>query len=390
MTAGADPYTLRDMKTAIVHEWLNQIGGAEDVLETLLELYPGVPIYTSLYWRDEMPEHWRQWDVRTSFINRLPFAQKRQQLYFPLYPMAFEQFDFGDYDLVISNKSGFCHGIITGPETLHICYCLTPTRYVWRYHQYAEQENLSGLLRTIMPPFLTSLRQWDRLAADRVDHFIAISQTIRQRIAKIYRRESTIIYPPVDTSRFAPAQRNADYYLIVGRLVPYRRIDILIEAFNKMQRPLVIAGSGRDQERLKAMAGPTIKFLGYVPDEDLPDLMARCRAFMWPGEEDFGISPIQAMAAGRPVIAYAAGGALETVVPGHTGALFYDQTAQAIVTAVEQFDEKTLDPHAISAFAAQFDTVVYKRKMQQFVDEKLEQRQNELRFGPSEALTARN
>jgi glycosyltransferase involved in cell wall biosynthesis len=376
------------MKTAIVHDWLNQIGGAEDVLETLVDLYPGVPIYTSIYWRDGMPDYLRQWDIRTSFINRLPFAQKRQQLYFPLYPLAFEQFDFREYDLVISNKSGFCHGIITYPETLHICYCLTPTRYVWRYHQYAEQENLGPLIRTVMPPFLTNLRQWDRLGADRVDHFIAISQTIRQRIAKIYRRESTIIYPPVDTSRFMPVKVKEDYYLIVGRLVPYRRIDVLIEAFNKMGKPLVIAGNGRDRERLESLAGPAVEFLGYVPDEDLPNLMARCQAFMWPGEEDFGISPIQAMAAGRPVIAYAAGGALETVIPGKTGALFYEQTAQAIIKAVEEFDVNALDPQAISAFAAQFDTSEFKRKMQQFVEEKLEQRQSELRTGSSEKLAA--
>jgi glycosyltransferase involved in cell wall biosynthesis len=375
------------MKTAIVHDWLNQIGGAEDVLETLLEMYPGVPVYTSLYWRDKMPPHWRQWDIRTSFINRLPLAQKRQQLYFPLYPMAFEQFDFGGYDLVLSNKSGFCHGVITDPETLHICYCLTPTRYVWRYFQYAEQENLNSLLRAIMQPFLVNLRQWDRLAADRVDHFIAISQTIRQRIAKIYRRDSTIIYPPVDTSRFAPLGRCDDYFLIVGRLVPYRRIDILIEAFNKMQKPLVVAGSGRDRERLQAMAGPTVEFLGRVPDDDLPGLMARCRAFMWPGEEDFGISPIQAMAAGRPVIAYAAGGALETVIPGRTGALFYEQTAQSIIEAVKQFDEQSYDPWAISAFAAHFDTAEFKRKMLRFVEEKLEQRKKELQFGSPEILS---
>ncbi|MFL7839413.1 MAG: glycosyltransferase [Candidatus Promineifilaceae bacterium] len=374
------------MKTAIVHDWLNQIGGAEDVLEKLVEMYPDVPIFTSLYWRDGMPDHWRQWDIRTSFIDHLPFAYKRQQLYFPFYPLAFEQFDFRGYDLVISNKSGFGHGIITDTETLHICYCLTPTRYVWRYYQYAEQENLGAITRTVMPLFLTGLRQWDRLAADRVDHFIAISQNIRQRIAKIYRRRSTIIYPPVDTGRFAsaavPDGGTEDYYLIVGRLVPYRRIDILIEAFNKMEKPLVIAGTGRDQQRLQEMAGPTIDFLGYVPDEDLPDLMARCRAFMWPGEEDFGISPIQAMAAGRPVIAYAAGGALETVIPGRTGMLFYKQTAQAIVEAVEQFNACALDSWAISAFAAQFDTIEFKRKMQQFVEEKLEERKKELQSGP--------
>ena len=362
------------MKTALVHDWLNQIGGAEDVLETLVSMHPTAPIYTSMYWRKEMPLHWRDWDIRTSFMDHLPFVHRRQQLYFPLYPLAFEQFDFSGFDLVLSNKSGFCHGVITDPETLHICYCLTPTRYVWRYHQYAEQENLSGLLRAIMPPFLTNLRMWDRLAADRVDHFIAISETVRQRIAKIYRRDAAIIYPPVDTSRFEVSVGHDDYYLIVGRLVPYRRIDVLIEAFNRMERPLRIAGSGRDRERLEALAGPTIEFLGYVPDEDLPDLMARCRAFMWPGEEDFGISPIQAMAAGRPVIAYAAGGALETVIPGQTGALFYEQTADAIVRAVEGFDADSIDQYALNAFAKQFDTDAFRRKMQQFVESKMEER----------------
>lgn len=369
------------MKTALVHDWLNQVGGAEDVLESLIDLYPAAPIYTSLYWKEEMPAHWRQWDVRTSFINRLPLAQKRQQLYFPFYPMAFEQFDFSEYELVLSNKSGFCHGIITGPETLHVCYCLTPTRYVWRYLQYAEQENLSPLLRAVMPPFLTSLRQWDRLAADRVDHFIAISQTVRLRIAKIYRRQAAIIYPPVDTGRFSPAAQTEDYYLIVGRLVPYRRIDILVEAFNELGRPLLIAGSGRDRQRLEELAGPTITFLGYVPDEDLPPLMAGCRAFMWPGEEDFGISPIQAMAAGRPVIAYAAGGALETVIPGVTGALFYEQTPQAIVDAVEDFDTDSLAPAQLAAFAARFDVQRFKDRMSRFVDEKLAQRAQQLRGG---------
>ncbi len=365
------------MRTALVHDWLNQIGGAEDVLETFVDLYPKGPVYTSLYWREKMPDHWQQWDIRTSFIDRLPRARKNQQLYFPLYPLAFEQFDFREYDLVISNKSGFCHGIVTGPETLHICYCLTPTRYVWRYHQYAQQENLNRFARAIMPPFLISLRQWDRLAADRVDHFIAISQTIRKRIAKVYRRDSTIIYPPVDTSRFAPSNRVEDYYLIVGRLVPYRRIDILIEAFNKLQRPLLIAGDGRDRERLESLAGSNIQFLGYVPDDDLPDLLARCKAFMWPGEEDFGITPIQAMAAGRPVIAYAAGGALETVLPGKTGLLFEEQTAEAIVEAVESYDVTAVNVQEICTFAKQFDTELFKRKIQRFVDEKVSENQSE-------------
>jgi glycosyltransferase involved in cell wall biosynthesis len=302
----------------------------------------------------------------------LPFARRRQQLYLPLYPTAFERFDFSGYDLVLSNKSGFCHGVITGPETLHICYCLTPTRYVWRYHQYAHQEQLSRPVRLALQPFLTWLRMWDRLAADRVDHFIAISEEVRRRIDKIYRRDSVIIHPPVDTGRFEPASRVEDYYLLVGRLVPYRRVDLLIKAFNKMDKPLVIAGSGRDRQRLEAMAGPTINFLGYVPDGELPGLMARCRAFVFPGEEDFGIAPLQAMAAGRPVIAYAGGGALETVVPG-TGSLFADQSVAAIIKAVESFDPAAVSPATIRAHAEKYDLKLFKEKLSSFIERKLVQ-----------------
>lgn len=354
------------MQVALIHDWLNQIGGAEDVLETIVQMFPEAPLYTSLYWRKGMPEHWREWPIQTSFIDKLPFAHKKQQLYFPLYPFAFEQFDFRGYDVVLSNKSGFCHGIITDPETVHICYCLTPTRYVWRYHQYAEQEQLGRLTRLGLAPFLTFLRQWDRLAADRVDHFIAISEVVRRRINKVYRREATIIYPPVETSRFVPVSQPDEYYFFVGRLVPYRRLDVLIEAFNKLGRPLVIAGSGRDRERLENLAQDNITFLGYVPDEELPRWLANCRAFVWPGEEDFGIAPVQAMAAGRPVLAYAAGGALDTVVPG-TGALFYEQTAVAIMEAVEQFDHTAVSPDFIRAHAEQFDTAVFKQKLHDFI-----------------------
>jgi glycosyltransferase involved in cell wall biosynthesis len=361
------------MKVALVHDWMNQMGGAEDVLEALVDLFPTAPIYTSLYAPKRMPAHWQTWDIHTNFIDQLPFSHRKQQLYFPLYPFSFEQHDLRGYDLVISNKSGFCHGVITGPETVHICYCLTPTRYVWRYHQYAEQEQLSWLTRTLLPPFLTQLRQWDRLAADRVDHFVAISQEVRRRIAKVYRRESAIIYPPVDTSRFALCREVADYYLLVGRLVPYRRIDLLIEAFNVMKRPLRIAGSGRDRQRLEALAGPTVEFLGYVPNEELPALLAKCRAFMFPGEEDFGIAPLQAMAAGRPVIAYAAGGALETVVPGKTGIFFEQQSVAAIIDAVERFETQTWKNKEIQAHARQFDTAVFKQKILAFIEEKLQQ-----------------
>ena len=357
---------------ALIHDWLNQLGGAEDVLAALVGLYPDAPLYTSLYDRDRMPAHWREWDIRTAFIDRLPFAHRKPQLYFPLYPFAFEQFDLRGYDVVLSNKSGFCHGVITGPETMHVCYCLTPTRYVWRYHQYAEQEDLGRLTRAGLAPFLTFLRQYDRLAADRVDHFIAISDEVRRRIAKVYHREATIIYPPVDVGRFAPSNRVDDYSLFVGRLVPYRRLDVLIEAFNKMGKPLKIAGSGRDRARLEALAGPTVEFLGFVPDADLPDLLARCRAFVWPGEEDFGISPLQANAAGRPVIAYDAGGARETVVPGVTGALFAEQSVAAIIETVESFDPLSVSPAAIRRHAEQYDIALFKRRIADFVAQKYE------------------
>ncbi len=373
---------------ALIHDWLNQRGGAEDVLEALVALYPDAPLYTALYDRARMPAHWREWDIRTGFIDRLPLAQRKPQLYFPLYPHNFEQFDLRGYDVVLSNKSGFCHGVITGPETMHVCYCLTPTRYVWRYHQYAEREYLGRATRLALAPFLTNLRMWDRLAADRVDHFIAISDEVRRRIAKVYRRESTIIYPPVDVGRFEPSSRIDDYYLFVGRLVPYRRLDVLIEAFNKMGRPLVIAGSGRDRERLEALAGPTVKFLGFVPDADLPDLLARCRAFVWPGEEDFGISPLQASAAGRPVIAYAAGGTLETVITAPnqpvTGALFTEQSVAAIITTVESFDPLSVDPAAIRRHAEQFDIAVFKRRIDDFIARKYEE-WNSVNSGQSSA-----
>jgi glycosyltransferase involved in cell wall biosynthesis len=359
------------MKVALVHDWLNQVGGAEDVLEALVSIFPDAPIYTSIYWRDGMPAHWREWDIRTSFLDGLPRIYRRQQLYLPLYPLAFEQFDFSDYDLVLSNKSGFAHGVITPPDTLHLCYCLTPTRYLWRYQQYAAQEQLGRIRRTALAPFLTYLRLWDRLAADRVDEFIAISAEIRRRIAKFYRRDSTIIYPPVDLDRFDVCSQHDDYYLFVGRLLPYRRLDVMIEAFNRLQRPLLIAGSGRDRERLESLAASNVTFLGYVPEDELPELMARSRAFVWPGEEDFGIAPIQAMAAGRPVIAYAAGGALDTIVPG-AGALFAAQTPEAIIDAVVGFDDTRGDPAFIRSHAAQFDSAIFRQRIGDFIEQAME------------------
>jgi glycosyltransferase involved in cell wall biosynthesis len=356
------------MKIALVHDWLNQLGGAEDVLQTLVSMYPQAPVYTSIYWRDKMPAAYRDWKVKTTWMDRLPGIYTHHQPYLPLYPLAFGRLKLEGYDLVISNKSGFCHGARVGKGTTHVCYCLTPTRYVWRYGEYAAREALPSPLRTAISPLIRWLRHWDYQAAQRVDHFIAISSEIQRRIRQYYQRDSTIIYPPVQTNRFAPASQHEDYFLIVSRLVPYRRIDLAIRAFNQLGLPLVVAGDGRDREALQALAQPNVTFLGYVPDHDLPDLIARCRAYVLPGEEDFGIAPLQAQAAGRPVIAYAAGGALDSVIPGQTGLHFDAPTAASLAEAVRQFDDLSFGPAVIRRHAQRFDTSVFERELKAFIE----------------------
>jgi glycosyltransferase involved in cell wall biosynthesis len=368
------------LKVAIVHDWLNQRGGAEAVLEALVEMYPQAPIYTSMYWSQTMPQAYRSWDIRTSFMDRLPLAKRYHQPFLPLYPLAFESFDFTGYDLVVSNKSGFCHGVITSPDTLHICYCLTPTRFLWDYPGYARRERLTRLARLALPPFLNYLRLWDRAAAHRVDYFVAISRTVQQRIAKYYRRDSTIIYPPVDTGKFAPSDSHDDYFLIVSRLIPYKRIDLAVRAFNELGLPLVIVGDGRDRDSLRALAKANIEFLGHVPDEKVGDYFARCRAFILPGQEDFCIAPVEAQAAGRPVIAYAAGGALDTVREGATGAFFYEQTPEALIEVIKEFDETSYDPTVIRRHAERFDKRVFKKRLSEFIGKKYaEHRQQVMR-----------
>jgi glycosyltransferase involved in cell wall biosynthesis len=300
-------------------------------------------------------------------MDRLPGIHRHHQLYLALYPVAFAGLDLSEYEVVLSNKSGFCHGIRTG-DAIHICYCLTPTRYVWDYDRYAEREALSYPVKTALRPLIALLRRWDYRAAQRVDHFVAISHAVRRRIRDTYAREATVIYPPVDTARFRPAPAHDDYYLIVSRLVPYRRIDLAVQAFNLLGRPLVIAGDGRDREMLEAMAGPTVTFLGRVPDEDLPDLMARCRAYILPGEEDFGIAPLQAQAAGRPVIALGAGGALDTVIEGETGTFFRQSSPEALAAAVRAFDPEAVDPQACARNAARFDAHIFQQRLTHFVE----------------------
>ena len=356
------------MKVALVHDWLNQRGGAEDVLETLVGFYPDSPIYTSLYAPDIMPDAYRQWDIRTLWTDKLPRIHTHHQPYLALYPLAWDGLDLSDYDVILSNKSGFCHGVRHDDRTLHVCYCLAPTRYVWQPDAYIAREGFSREVELGLRPLIAMLRRWDLMAARRVDEFIAISTEIQARIKRFYGRDSVIIFPPVDTARFQPSNVVEDYFLVVSRLIPYKRIDLAVEAATKLGVPLKVAGKGRDLDQLKARAGSTVEFLGYVPDDQLPDLMARCKAFIFPGLEDFGITPVQAQAAGRPVIAYRGGGALDTVIPGKTGELFDAMTVDSLMAVMRDFDASAYDVRQIRAHAEQFDTAVFEREITRCVE----------------------
>lgn len=351
------------MKLAIVCSWLNQYGGAERVLEVVHDMYPQAPFYTSLYVPEALPDSYRSWDIRPSFLNRVPLARRWPQLFLWAFPRAFESLNLRGYDVVLSITSAFAHGAIAPAGARHVCYCLTPSRFIWNYASYIEREGVGKLSRLALPPLIKRLRRWDRRAADRVTEFIAISTTVQQRIADHYERESRIIYPPVRTDYFSAAEAPEDYYLVVSRLVPYKRIDLAVRAFTALGLPLRIIGDGRDRAALQAMAGPTVEFLGYCSDEEVRRQMARCRAFVFPGEEDFGITPLEASSAGRPVIAYAAGGALDTVVEGVTGLFFREPTPESLAQAVQRLDPSAYAPAALHAHAERYSVAAFQRQL---------------------------
>jgi glycosyltransferase involved in cell wall biosynthesis len=359
------------LRVAIVHDWLNQIGGAEQVLEAMVEMFPGAPIYTSIYSPERMPPAYRGWDIRTTWMDRLPGIYRHHQPYLLFYPLAFGGLELSSYDLVLSNKSAFCLGVRTTPGTRHLCYCLTPTRFVWNFDGYVRREQVTNLVRQAARPFVGRLQRWERAAADRIDRFVAISREVQARIGRTYERPSAIVYPPVNVADFCPVprQERGDYFLIVSRLIPYKRIDLAIEALSRLGLPLWIAGEGRDRASLQALAGPNVRFLGRVPDAELPGLMARCRAFLFPGLEDFGIAPVQAMAAGRPVIAYRGGGALDYVDEGRTGLFFDEQTPESLAAVVEAFDDDAFDPAHLRAHAEQFDRRLFKEQLHRQIQE---------------------
>ena len=357
------------MKVAIVHDFLMQMGGAEKVVEVLHELYPDAPIFTSAFDAKAMPAAYGEWDIRTSFMQRLLLKNKLHRAALLLYPTAFESFDLSTYDLVISSSSAFAKGVITQPHTTHVCYTHSPMRYAWATTSYVEKERIASPLRSLLAPGLHYLRTWDAIAAMRVDRYVANSSSIARRIRKFYRREAEVVHPPVDTRRFqiAPESERGDYGILATRLVPYKRVDLAVEAFTRLGKPLKVVGSGRGLKELQEKAGPTIEFLGYVSDAELPGLIARAAMYLMPGEEDFGIAPVEANACGVPVVAYAAGGALDVQVDGQTGCLFREPTVDSLCEAIERAYSIEWDVDLIRRNAMRFDVEAFKEKMQLIV-----------------------
>jgi glycosyltransferase involved in cell wall biosynthesis len=359
------------LKVALVHDWLTNQGGAERVLWSLHKAFPEAPIYTSVFAPQALPQ-FASAQVRTSFLQKWPFAATRHQLYPVLRTFAFESFDFSPYDVVISSCSAEAKGIVTRPETPHICYLHTPTRYYWSDHyRYAKNPGfgpLNPVIRLAMPAFIRHMRMWDLAATARVDAFIANSAFVAQRVEKYYRRDAVVIHPPIQTHRFSiEAGGPDDFFLIAGRLVPYKRVDLAVRACRDLDLPLVVAGTGSELPRLRAMAGPRTRFTGRLSDAEMAGYYRRAKALIHCAEEDFGLTPLESMASGRPVIAFNRGGLQETVIEGRTGTFFDLQTVDSLKDALRRFEGMRFEPEALRHHAARFDEAVFIEKIKAFV-----------------------
>lgn len=358
------------MRVAIIHYWLVGMRGGEKVIEALGRMYPEADIFTHVVVPEVLSEDLRRHTIRTSFIAKLPRAARMYKSYLPLMPLALEQIDLSGYDLIISSESGPAKGIIPPEGAVHLCYCHSPMRYIWNmYHEY--RRSAGPVARAAMPLLTHYLRTWDESSAARVDRFVANSSTVAGRIRRYYRRDAEIVHPPVDVAAFAPVglEELGDYYLMVGELVRYKRPDIAVRAFNASKRRLVVIGGGEMLDELRALAGPTVQILGSQPFAVLRHHYARALGLIFPGEEDFGIVPVEAMASGRPVIAYGRGGATETVVDGRTGVFFDEQSEDALIDAVARLEGLALDPAEIALHARQFNPARFERQMRQAVAE---------------------
>lgn len=360
-------------KIALVHYWLVGMRGGEKVVDCICDMFPDIDIYTLIYDKAKINDNINSKNIHTSFIQKMPFSRKKHQLYLPLMPIAIEQFDLSDYDIVISSESGVAKGVLTKPQTCHICYCHSPMRYLWNmYFDYLNNERMGFFKKTFIRGFFNYLRIWDLASSFRVDYFICNSENVRKRVLKYYKRDAQVIYPPVSTDDFKFSDKKEDFYLTVSQLVSYKRVDLAVEAFNRLNKKLVIIGDGSEKKNLKRKAGSNIEFLGWQDDSVLKDYYSRARAFIFPGEEDFGITPVEAQASGTPVIGFGKGGLLETVIDGETGVLFYRQDVSALVEAVEKFEkmEKSFDYYKISENAKKFDVSNFKSRLADFITEK--------------------
>ncbi|HLD61086.1 MAG TPA: glycosyltransferase [Patescibacteria group bacterium] len=367
------------MRIALVHDYLAQDGGAERVLKAFHEIWPEAPIFV-LFHDEKKINYFNRENIRESFLKNMPFVSSRFQWYLPLMPIATEKHDLRGYDVVLSSTSTFAKGVLTHPGTLHISYCHTPTRFLWSdTDQYLTDLNYNAVVRAVLMPLLYRLRLWDKMSADRADHFIANSQTVHHRIYKYYRRESDVITPPIDTTQFTPSETVDTYFVAGGRLVPYKRLDIAVQAFNRLRLPLKIFGTGPELNRLQRMAKPNIEFLGRISESEKANLLKRAQAFIHPQIEDFGITPLESMASGRPVIAFASGGATETVVPKQTGVFFHEQNWEALVDTLLHFDKNDWNSTLIQEHAQQFDILHFKNKIQDYVHHRFEEFKNGLR-----------
>jgi len=358
------------MTVALVHDWLTNLAGAERVILAMHDLWPDAPIHTALYAPEALSAEYQpeRMDVRTTWLQKIPGATRHWRGLVPLMPTAFEMFNLEHYDVVLSSAHACSKGVITPAETCHICYCYTPIRYLWEMpHEYLAAAG--RLQRFLWPPIGTRMRIWDYAAAQRVDRFVAISDEVRRRIAKHYRRDAAVIYPPVDTSLFDSTAERDDYYLVVSRLVPYKRVDLAAAVCSAMGRRLKIVGTGPDEAKVRAAAGPTVEVLGYQTDEVIRELYRHAKGFLFCGLEDFGLTPVEAQAAGCPVIAFAGGGALETVVPQQTGVFFGEASEASLREAIEQFEGETWSAEVCRENASRFDLAVFRHQLREFVEE---------------------
>ncbi|MBD3237941.1 MAG: glycosyltransferase [Candidatus Eisenbacteria bacterium] len=359
------------MKVALVHDWLTGMRGGEKCLEQIGELFPEAPIYTLVHRRGSVSPRIEAHEIRTSFLQRAPFGVRHYQRYLPLFPVAVERFDLRGFDLVLSSSHAVAKGVVVHPGTRHLCYCHSPMRYVWlHYEQYFGADRLRFPLSWFMPPVATYLRNWDVCTAQRVDRFVANSANVAARIQRYYGREAGVVHPFVDLETFTPEpdRPREPFYLVISALVPYKRVELAVEAARRLGRRLVVVGEGVERRRLARIAGGRAQFEGWVGAERLVDLLRRTRALLFPGEEDFGIVPLEAMACGTPVIAYGAGGALETVRDGKTGLLFVPQDVAALVAAMQRIEALAFDAQALRRQAARFSRARFQQGIRREVE----------------------